>query len=144
MKKLFVSVLALLFLTACGGGGVSLRSDTAEIAAGATAATAGYLIGTNNPDKITDWVKWADKLLDFEQGASVVSFESLLAKGFDLVVDEPFLELQFNKLIRLLEFPELQPPEIPFLKAEYLEYIKLIVGDFRDGLLAGLEEAQRK
>ena len=138
MKTLLVSVLALLFLTGCAG--VQLKSDTAEIAAGATAATAGYLIGKNNPDRVTDWIEWADKLLDLEQGASVVSFESLLAKGFDLLVDEPFLELQFNKLIRLLEFPELQPPEVAFLKAEYLEYIKLIVGDFRDGLLAGQKE----
>jgi len=142
MKKLLVSVLALLFLTACGG--VQLKSDTAEIAAGATAATAGYLIGKNNPDKVTSWVEWADKLIDLEQGTTVISFEILLAKGFDLIADEPFLELQFNKLIRLLEFPELQPPDMPFLKNEYLEYIRLIIGDFKDGLLAGLDEAQRK
>lgn len=139
MKKILIGVLALLFLTGCGH--VQLKSDTAEIAAGTIAVTAGYLIGKNNPEKVADWNQWIDRIVSFEAGDSVLNFEVLLSKGFNLVIDEPFLELQFNKLIRLLEFPELQPPSAAFLTADYMNFIRLVLQDFRDGLGVGQLEA---
>lgn len=139
MKRILLIVLALVFLSGCAG--VQSKSETVEIAAGTVAITAGYLIGKNNPDKVTDWNRWVDGLLIMKPGETVISFETLLAKGFDYLVDEPFLELQFNKLIRLLEFPELQPPSAAFLTSKYLDYLKSILRDFRDGLEAGRLEA---
>ena len=106
------------------------------------AATAGYLIGQNNPAKIPDWNGWLDKILAFKAGDSTVNYEKALAEGFNVMVDKPFIEMQLNKLIRLLEFPELQPPTLPFLKAEYLEMVKIVLSSFRDGLYAAQAEKQ--
>jgi len=142
MKKLLVSVLALLFLTGCAG--VSLKSDTSQVAADISAATIGYLVGQNNLDKIPEWNKWLDTVLEIGEGDSVISYEKLLAKGFDLVINEPFRKMQLEKLIRLIEFPELQPPELPFLKAEYIEMVKVVLFGFKDGLQAALAEAQNR
>ena len=100
MKKLLVSVLALLFLTGCAG--VSLKSDTSQVAADISAATIGYLVGQNNLDKIPEWNKWLDTVLEIGEGDSVISYEKLLAKGFDLVINEPFRKMQLEKLIRLI------------------------------------------
>lgn len=141
MKRLLISVVVLLFLSGCAAGGIQLKSGAGEIAAGSTAITAGYLIGKNNPEKVPDWNQWVGDLLAMEPGESVISFETLLVKGFDYFIDEPFLELQFNKLIGLLEFPDLQPPDAAFLKPQYLDYVKRILRDFRDGLEAGRLEA---
>lgn len=101
-----------------------------------SAATAGYLIGQNNLDKIPEWNGWLNKILTFKAGDSVISYEKALADGFKIVSDSPFLEMQFPKVIRLLEFPELQPPSLPFLKAEYLEMVRIVLVGFKDGLYA--------
>lgn len=139
-RNLLILSLATLFLIGCAG--VSLKSDTTQIAADVSASTIGYLVGQNNPEKISEWNTWLNKLLSLESGDAVISYEKLLAKGFDFVIDEPFLEMQLNKLIRLLEFPELQPPPLPFLKAEYIEMVKIVLGGFKDGLQAALAEAE--
>ena len=107
-----------------------------------SAATAGYLIGQNNPAKIPGWNGWIDKVLAFKAGDSILTYETLLAKGFEFVADSPFLEMQFSKVIRLLEFPKLQPPGLPFLKAEYLEMVRIVLSGFRDGLYAAQAEKQ--
>ena len=107
-----------------------------------SAATAGYLIGQNNITKIPEWNGWLDKLLSFKAGDSVISYEKLLAEGFEITVGSPFLEMQFSKVIRLLEFPELQPPSLPFLKAEYIEMVRIVLSGFRDGLYAAQAEAK--
>lgn len=136
MKKLFLIALSLVFLSGCAGG-VQLKKDAGtEIAADISAATIGYLVGQNNLEKIPDWNRWLDTVLEIGEGDSVVSFEKLLAKGFDVVVDELFLKMQLEKLIRLLEFPDLQPPDLPFLRGEYVELVKIILRGFRDGLVA--------
>ena len=138
-RNLLILGLAIVFLTACAG--ISLRDNTTQVAIDVSAATTAYLIGQNNPDKIPDWNKWIDKLLSLKAGDSVLTYETLLAKGFELI-DKPFIEMQLNKLIRLLEFPELQPPGLPFLKAEYLKLVKVIFSGFRDGLQAAQSETQ--
>ena len=138
-RNLLILSLAILFLVGCAG--VSVKSNTTEIAADVSSATIGYLIGQNNSDKIPEWNGWLDKLLFLKAGDSVLSYEKLLAKGFELI-DEPFIEMQLSKFIRLLEFPELQPPGLPFLKAEYLKLVKVILSGFRDGLQAAQSETQ--
>jgi len=107
-----------------------------------SAATAGYLIGQNNLSKIPDWNGWLDKILAFKAGDSTVNYKKALAEGFNLTVDNPFIEMQFSKVIRLLEFPELQPPTLPFLKAEYLEMVRIVLSGFRDGLTAAQTETK--
>ena len=124
-RNLLILSLATLFLIGCAG--VSLKSDTTQIAADVSASTIGYLVGQNNLDKIPEWNKWLDTVLEIGEGDSVISYEKLLAKGFDLVINEPFRKMQLEKLIRLIEFPELQPPELPFLKAEYIEMVKVVL-----------------
>ena len=144
VKKLFLITLSLLFLTGCASTGVQLKKDVStEIAIDISASTIGYLVGQNNIEKIPEWNRWLDTVLEIGEGDSVVSFEKLLAKGFDLVIDEPFLKMQLEKLIRLIEFPELQPPELPFLKGEYVELVKIILGGFRDGLQAAKAQAEK-
>jgi len=139
-RNLLILSLVILFLTGCAG--VSLKSDTTQIAVDVSATTIGYLVGQNNLDKIPEWNEWLDKLLALEVGDSVLSYELLLAKGIKLI-DKPFIELQFTKLIRLLEFPELQPPTLPFLKAEYLEMVQVVLSGFRDGLMAAKAEVEK-
>lgn len=114
----------------------SLKSDTSEITVDIAASTIGYLVGQNNVEKIPEWNEWIDKILALEVGTSTIDYEKLLAKGFKIVVDDPFLKMQFGKLINLLEFPEIQPPELPFLNADYLKLVQLIIGGFKDGLTA--------
>ena len=137
-RNLMILSLAILFLTGCAPG----SNTTQRVAADMSAATAGYLIGQNNLDKVPDWNKWLDSLLALKAGDSVLTYETLLAKGFEFVADSPFLEMQFSKVIRLLEFPELQPPGLPFLKAEYLEMVRIVLSGFRDGLYAAQAEKQ--
>jgi len=107
-----------------------------------SAATAGYLIGQNNLSKIPEWNAWLDKLLSLKAGDSVINYEKLLAEGFEITVGSPFLEMQLTKVVRLLEFPELQPPDLPFLKAEYIEMIRIVLSGFRDGLYAAQAEVK--
>ena len=142
-RNLVILGIAILFLTACAG--VSIKKDqTTETVADIAAGTIGYYVGKNNVDLIPEWNKWLDKILALQQGDTVFSYEELLKKGFALVTDEPYLEMQLNKLIRLLEFPELQPPELPFLTGDYIEMVKVVLGGFRDGLEAALKESQKK
>ena len=119
---------------------MQLKSDTAQVAVSVGASSLGYFVGKDNPEKIDKWLEWTDRLLQIETGTSALSYEQLLAEGFNHVIDEPYLELQFGKLIKLLEFPELQPPELPFLTNEYVNYIKGIISDFHDGLMAASKE----
>ena len=137
-RNLLTLSLAILFLIGCGTGSNTRQQ---QAVADMSAATIGYLVGQSNLEKIPDWNAWLDKLLAFNPGDSVLSYETLLAKAFEFV-EEPFIEMQLNKLIRLLEFPELQPPGLPFLKAEYLEMVRIVLSGFRDGLYAAQAEKQ--
>ena len=138
-RNLLILSLVIAFLTGCAG--MQLKSDTSEIAVDLSASTIGYLVGQNNLDKIPEWTTWIDKVLAFEQGDTVLSYETVLAEAFSLVVDSPFLEMQFKKLIRLFEFPELQPPELAFLTSDYIKYVKIVASGFNDGLMAAKAEA---
>ena len=143
MKILLVSVLALLFLTGCAfmQGSVKPSSETAIVAVDLSASTIGYLVGKNNLEKIPAWNEWTDRVIAFKPGDSVLTFEELLSKGFAIVADSPFLEMQFSKLIRLFEFPELQPVNVPFLTKEYLDMVEIVILGFRDGLVVAQAEA---
>ena len=141
-RNLLILGLLILFLTGCGT--VSVKKDqTTETAVDISASTLGYYVGRNNVDLIPEWNKWLDKVLAFEQGDSVLSYEKLLNQGFKLIGDEPFLEMQMKKLIRLLDLPELQPPDVPFLTSDYVAMVKVILGGFRDGLEAALKESKK-
>jgi len=143
--KLLILTLAIVFLIGCGhkcqGPQLKSGSQTQQVAIDVTASTIGYYVGKNNLSHVPLWNKWINSLLELEQGDTVLSYENLLAKGFDLVVDEPFLEMQLKKLIRLLEFPELQPPNMPFLTGPYMEMVRLVLGGFQEGLEAAQAEA---
>ena len=133
-KKLIVMVISLLFL--CGCAGVSLKDNTTQVSIDIAASTIGYVAGQKNLDKIPEWSKWIDKILALEAGAPTVNYEDLLAIAFEAVCKDPFLAMQFGKLTKLLDFPELQPPDLPYLKAEYVELIKVVMGGLKDGLVA--------
>jgi hypothetical protein len=138
--KLLILTLAIALLTGCAG--ISIKKDTTtEVATDIAASTIGYYVGKNNPERIDHWNGWIDMLLEFGQGDTVLSFEELLGHGFDLVVGEPFLEMQLKKLIRLLEFPELQPPDLPFLTGDYVAMVKIVLTGFREGLMAAKAES---
>ena len=146
-RNLLILGIVTAFLIGCVPGctGLQVKKDqTTETAVDISASTIGYYVGKNNVDLIPEWNKWLDKVLAFEQGDSVLSYETLLNEGFKLVTDEPYLEMQLKKLIRLLDFPELQPPELPFLTSDYIEMVKIVLGGFRDGLEAALRESQKK
>ena len=145
--KLLVLLTLVIFLGGCAG--ISLKSQTTEVVIDIGAATIGYAVGQNNLKKIPEWNEWIDKILALKPGISTVSYEKLLAKGFQIICDSPFsgcenpfLEMQFKKLLKLLEFPEIQPPELPFLKEEYINLVKIVMGGFRDGLVAAQAEAK--
>lgn len=139
-RNLLILSLAILFLIGCGI--VSLKSDTTQIAADMSAATSGYLVGQNNLSKIPDWNAWIDKIFAFKAGDSTISWENALAEVGKITIGSPFLEMQFNKILGLLEFPELQPPALPFLRSEYLEMVQIVLSGFRDGLMAAKAEAE--
>jgi len=134
MKKLIIAMLLPLFLIGCGS--VQQPNETEEIAIDIAASTIGYLVGKNNPDKINQWIEWGDKLLKIEAGLPVDSYEELLAIGVEISTDDEFLKMELEKLIRLLDFPDLQPPESLVLLERYVERVKLIVKGFLDGLYA--------
>ena len=126
--------LSLLFWSGCAG--VSLKDNTTQVSIDIAASTIGYVAGQKNLDQIPKWNKWIDKILALEAGASTTSYEKLLAVAFEAVCKDPFLAMQFEKLTKLLDFPELQPPDLPYLKAEYVELVKLVMGGLKDGLVA--------
>lgn len=133
-KRLIVIVISLLFLIGCAG--LSLKSETSEITVDIAASTIGYLAGQKNLDKISEWTKWINQILALEEGASIASYEKLLAIGLNAVCEDPFLNMQFGKLLKLLDFPELQPPDLPFLTSDYLKLVKIVMGGLKDGLVA--------
>jgi hypothetical protein len=49
-----------------------------------------------------------------------------------------------KKLIRLLEFPELQPPDLPFLTGDYVAMVKIVLTGFREGLMAAKAELEKE
>jgi len=134
MKKLIIAMLLPLFLIGCGS--VQQPNETEEIAIDIAASTIGYLVGKNNPDKINQWIEWGDTLLKIEAGLPVDSYEELLAVGIEMSTDDEFLKMELEKLIRLLDFPDLQPPESLILLNRYVERVKLIIKGFFDGLYA--------
>ena len=136
--RLLIPILVTLLLIGCGVGFKNEKSQ--DVAIDVAASTIGYYVGRNNLELIPEWNKWLSPLIELEQGDTVFSYETLLAKGFDLVVDEPFLKMQFKKLIALLDFPELQPPEAPFLTGPYIKMVKLMLGGFQEGLMAAEAE----
>ena len=134
MKRLFVLIMLLPFLAGCSVAPIS--SETNDIAIDIAASTIGYLIGKEYPDKVDQWIEWGNRILEIEPGLPVDSYEELLVVGIEMSTDDEFLKMQIIKLIRLLDFPELQPPDSLILLEKYVERVKLIVRGFLDGLYA--------
>jgi len=134
MKKLIIAMLLPLFLIGCGS--VQTSNEQSEVAIDIAASTIGYLVGKNNPDKINQWIEWGNVILKIEPGFLVDSFEEFLAIGIEMSTDDEFLKMQFVKLIRLLDFPALQPPDLSVLQSAYVDRIKIIISGFLDGLQA--------
>ena len=132
--KLGVLLILVIFLGGCAG--MQLTSEPAQKIGDIGASMAGYVAGKNNLDQIPKWIGWIDDILALEAGASVVSYKELLAIGFNEVSDDPFLKMQFGKIMGLLEFPKLQPPDLPFLTSDYVKAIKIVMGGLKDGLVA--------
>ena len=145
MRTILVVLLSSLFLIVSGCAGLQFKGNSAAVITSVGASSLGYYIGKNNQDKINQWIEWIDGTKEFvgltelAPGDSILTYESVLVRGLEYASIDPYLELQFSKLIKLLEFPELQPPDVPFLTKEYIDYIKTIINDFRDGLLASME-----
>jgi len=137
--KLLIVILASLLLIGCSIG--FKNTKTQETAVDLSASTIGYYVGQNNIDRIPQWNEWLDPILKLEQGDTVFTYEKLLKKGLALVSDDPFLEMQFKKLLNLLDFPELQPPELPFLTGDYVKMIRLVLGAFQEGLAVAEKKA---
>jgi len=135
-RKLIVIVISLLFLIGSGCAGVSLKSETREATGDIIATTIGYVAGQKNLDKIPEWIGWVNQILALEAGASTASYEKLLAIGFKAVSKDIFLAMQFEKFLKLLEFPEMQPLDLPFLTSDYVKLIKIVFGGLKDGLVA--------
>ena len=131
-RKILVIGMMILLLTACAG--VHISNETSDVAIDVSASTIGYLIGKNNPDQIDKWIGWGNKILEIIPGQSIESFEKILTIGIEIAVDDEFLEMQAVKLIRLLDFPDLQPSDLPFLQEKYVERVRLVVSGFLDGL----------
>jgi len=129
-------------LIGSGCAGLQFKSETNEVAIDIAASTIGYLIGQKNLDQISKWNKWIDQILALEEGVSTASYEELLAKAFNLISKDPFLEMQFEKLLKLLEFPELQPLGLPYLNPEYLKIVKIVMNGFKDGLMTAQAAAK--
>ena len=125
-----------------GCAGISLKSNTSQVSIDIAASTIGYVAGQKNLDKIPEWIEWIDRILALKAGSLTFTYEKLLAIAFEAVSDDPFLRMQFEKLTKLLDFPELQPPDLPFLKAEYIELIQLVMGGLKDGLVAAQAAAK--
>jgi len=141
--KLLIPILASLLLIGCAPGSSLIKfneNQAAKTGIKGTASTLGYFIGANNIDLIPEWNKWADRLLAFEQGDSVSSFQDLLISGADYVTDSEFLKLKFTEFVSLFEFPKLQPATNPFLTGPYLEMVKLVLKGFQEGLMAAQAE----
>lgn len=137
MKRLIVIVLGitLLFLSGCAGAGLSNNAE--EVLLDIGSSEAGYRLGKAHPEKRGLWVKWVDKLLAFEVGDLVVGWEKVLAHGLsEYIAINPYEEMQLERLLKLLDLPDLQPPETPFLTEEYLAKAKIVLLGFKEGLLA--------
>ena len=134
--KIKLSVLLILVIFFAGCAGLQLKSEPAQDIGNIAASMAGYVAGKNNLDQIPKWIKWIDDILALEAGASVESYEELLTIGFNEVSNDQFLKMEFEKIMGLLEFPELQPPNLPFLTADYLKMVGSVLGGLKDGLMA--------
>lgn len=134
MKKLIVMLLSLVFLVGCGS--ISLNESSQEVLIDVAAAEVGYRLGKVNQDKIDEWVKWSNRLLLLDAESESIQLVSVLSKGFDKIVEDSYERMQMQKLIKLFDMPDIQPPDLPFLSDEYIKQLRIIVNGFRDGLMA--------
>ena len=135
MRKLIMLMAVMcLFCLPSRAGNVQMNEDTTSVVLDTTPVTIGYLIGKENPEQIDQWIDWGEKLLAIEPGFGIQSYEELLALGIELTINDPFLELQMNKLMALLEFPDL-PVDTQFLDSSQVTKIRIVIKGFLDGLL---------
>lgn len=105
MKKTIIMGLILtLLLIGCAGTGIKLADNSATVLRNSATSTVGYLIVKNNPQFRAPMVEWYKA---FQQTQGLTSVQQMFQAGIiqlsNAVSDDPFLILQINNAIKLLE-----------------------------------------
>ena len=107
-KRFFSCIAVLLFLTAllfaCGTVGVQLNENATSVLQNSATSTVGYLIVKNNPQFRDPMVEWYQAFKGVNDLATVQTmFQEGIAKLSQSVSNDPFLTLQIQNAISLLE-----------------------------------------
>jgi len=129
---LIIGIL-LLFISAC-----SMTQLQQEALTSVGASTSGYVIGDKKPELIDPLLKWNDVALRFldSDTATDAGLETLMQKGFDLLVDDEFLQFQFGNFLKVFDFNlgiEIETPAL--LTEDYKTLVKEALVGFKVGLL---------
>jgi len=122
MKKLVI-ILCALALISCAGIGVKLADNSATVLQNSATSTVGYLIVKNNPQFREPMITWykafqqAQELTDVQQ-----MFQSGMMKLTSAVSNDPFLTLQIQNAINLLEI-NVEGPQVPEDIGKYQGYV---------------------
>ena len=134
-----LALLCLAFALMLGGcAGISLKESGEDVTV-VTTSTAGYLIGDKYPELIDPLCDWAGMMLlymEYTHEPRDVDVKEWLKSGFNLLVDDPFLRLQWGNLLRLIEIDMELPATPAVLTPERIKLIRAGIEGFRIGLEA--------
>ena len=103
MKKLLAILLAITLIS-CAGVGVQLSDNATTVLQNSATSTVGYLIVKNNPQFRDPMVVWYQAFKGVNDlGTVQTMFKEGIAKLSQSVSDDPFLTLQIQNAINLLE-----------------------------------------
>ena len=134
MKKLKLAFCAVLVLAliACAGVGVKLSDNATMVLQNSATSTVGYLIVKNNPRFRDPMIKWYQTFKGVNDLANVQAmFQEGIAKLSQSVADDPFLTMQIQNAMNLLEI-NFEGPQIELDIGKYQK----VVDAFMMGVMA--------
>lgn len=140
MKNLKVRIIGILLclglvfsLGSCSGIDVKMSDEVITVLQVSATSTVGYLIAKNNPTYVDEMLLWYNS---FNTETELIDVQAMFKEGIAklsiLISDDPYLQLQVQNAMTLLEI-SVNGPQVE----EDLGKYKVVVDSFMSGVLAG-------
>lgn len=130
-RKMSLMVVLFLFVVSCAGIGVKLSDNAVTVLQAEATSTLSYMIAKNNKQyipKIKEWYSIYEKVQTVEEAQK--AFKDGMAKLSDMIAGDPFLSLQIQNAMNLLDISV----EGPQIESDLKKY-KSVVDSFMLGVL---------
>ena len=124
MKKIIVILMAFFLVFGCAGFEVKIdKENAATVLQKSATSTVGYLIAKNNRKYIGEILDWYYQFKNFQKlGDIQTAFRDGKAKLASLISDDPFLQLQIQNAMSLLELSG-DGPQVPSEIERYIDAV---------------------